>query len=92
MAKKTTKTKHIAKFPSQCPHKNFFGCKTPKDCPTCFYNPEIKYKELWFYDDPVNVVETLERLEDIRLGRGLRPGGRRFPWKYSRKKTDEEDI
>ena len=47
----TVMTKKMkTKFPEDCPHKNFFGCKTSKDCSTCYYNPDIKQKP-WFYGD-----------------------------------------
>lgn len=88
MAKKPNTKK--AQFPSNCPHKNFFGCKTPRDCPTCYYNPDIKQKP-WFYGDKAHAKKCLKLLEDIRLGRGLQPGGKRFPWKYARKNKDEEE-
>lgn len=86
---KTPSTKP-ASWPSNCPHKNFFGCKTPKDCPTCYYNPDITQKS-WFYSNKAHAKKCLALLEDIRLGRGLQPGGKRFPWKYARKNKDEEE-
>lgn len=93
MAKKvsTKKTKPKAEFPSNCPHKNFFGCKTPRTCSTCYYNPDIKQKPLWFYSDKKHAEECLATLADIKAGRGLRRGGKRCPWKHARKtKNDEE--
>ena len=85
MAKKKTIK---GKYPNDCPHKNFFGCKHTRDCATCYYNPDITQKP-WFYDDPADAKKSLSTLDDIRCGRGLRPGGKRFPWKYVRKKKND---
>lgn len=87
--KRTTKKSTKPKFPSDCPHKNFFGCKTPTFCTTCYYNPDIKQTP-WFYSDKRHAKKMLDMLEDIRLGRGLRPGGKRTPWKYARKDKEEQ--
>lgn len=89
--KKPTKPK--ADWPSECPHKNFFWCKTPKDCPTCYYNKDIKPPpgSPWFYSNKKFVTESLKTLDDIRMGRGLLPGGRRFSWKHARNKKQEEE-
>ena len=47
--KKVTKKKVSKKskrfknqWPEDCPHKPFFGCKSPNECQGCYYNPDKK--------------------------------------------------
>jgi hypothetical protein len=86
-----------------CPHKYFFGCKGANGCIGCYYNPDVKMAlkkatpddpkknktDNWFYGNKAHAKKALKLLDDIRLGRGLKRGGKRFYFKHSKNKDEE---
>ena len=98
---KSKPKKFVASFPDDCPHKPFFGCKTPKGCVGCYWNPDKKIalmgeekktaKVHWFYGDKGHSKKVLKVLEDIKSGKGLGKGGTRTYLRYARKQKDDED-
>lgn len=103
MVKKLDKLERSTTDFPECPHLNFFQCKSAKECLGCYYNPiekesmwvepgeTKKPKHLWFYRSEKHANDRLKTLEDIRNGVGLRRGGRRCYFKHARKNKDDDD-
>lgn len=103
MAKKIGNLSRVADDFPECPHLNFFQCKSAKECLGCYYNPireeamwveedeNKKPKDLWFYSSKKHASDRLKTLEDIRLGKGLRKGGNRCYFKHARKNKNDDE-
>ena len=54
-------------------------------------DPKKTAKNDWFYGNKKHAKVCLEMLEDIKHGRGLLKGGRRYHFKYARTKSNDEE-
>lgn len=91
-------------IPDNCPHKHLHWCKTARGCKGCYYHPvreiammkrdpedEDKPDWWWFYADEEDARERLKTLDDIRLGKGLFPNGKRCNFRFAQKEKVQED-